>query len=396
MKIERVSACGFDKIYDLYQTSRSELKGELKDSKLHASRGFYMKKRDYLLNNTSASFVISDINIIELLILKKLTNKITILDRNIVNMYNSEKEPERNIEISKLLKLTNDINSDEDINNDISNYIIPVGCIKHTILCTFKGTGILAVTNSFLEKLFMESTGNNGETKIMDIYKEDVINKNLANNIIKNIYPLLQTTMYDFDQYTDFTLIKNYFNYVNINKPCVVAQVNSPGGQLDLCGSNKTTLNYQLANVIKAVKEFKETDMDYIVTIYSTFLVFSEFLIKTDFVTCYEDLKVIANDEAIYLPFEVKQKYQERINDALVPTVNFRKSIANDDFNNMHKPCLILSGQYIKFNIKIPANIEELIKDGKFDVMDTNIVGDIVIDIINKINAVRKIYKNNL
>lgn len=388
MIIEKVVTCGFDKLYDMYQTSKNDKKNAVDGAT--DFRAFYMKKRDLFLANISVSFTISDINIIETMMLRRMSKFITIKEEYIDNIYKIEQGVGRFNGINDVIKLTNTINEDSDIKDDSKNNILPIGCIKYRLLCSFKGAGVLAVTNSFIEKAFVDGD------KTMSTFKEDVVGRNLANNLLANLYQTLQTNMYDFDQYTDFALIKHYFNYVNIEKTCLVSQVNSPGGQLDLCGSDKGKLNSQLAKLINTVKEYKETDIDFIVTVCSTFRVFSEFFIKTDFVIAYEDLKVIADNEDISIPFDIKDKYSERIKECLKPIVDFRKSIRNDSKDNMHKPCLIIDGQNIKFNIKIPANIEELIKDGKFDTMDSDIVGDIVLDIITNINSIRNIYKNHL
>lgn len=388
MIIEKVTTCGFDKLYDMYQTSKSDKNNVTAGN--NDFRAFYMKKRDLFLNNLSVSFIISDINIIETMMLRRMSKFITIKSEYISNLYKFEKNATRFNGINDVIGLSAAINDDSDIKDDAANHILPVGCIKYRLLCTFKGSGVLAVTNSFIEKAFVD-----GE-KTMTEFKEEIINKNLANNLMANLYQTLQTTMYDFDQYTDFALIKHYFNYVNIDQNCIVSQINSPSGQVDLCGSDKTKLNNQVARLINNVKEHKESDIDFVVTICSTFRVFAEFFIKTDFVTAYEDLKVIANDEDINLPFDIKDKYSERIKELLKPIVEFRKNIRNDSQDNMHKPCLIIDGQNIKFNIKIPANIEELIKDGKFDVMDSSVVGDIVVKAITNINSIKNIYKNQL
>lgn len=388
MIIEKVSTCGFDKLYDMHVTSKSDnMVKAIKDNDL---RTFYMKKRDLFLNNLSISFVISDINAIEVLMLRRMTKYITIKDEYTDNMYKEENYPVRFNGINTVLDLANKINQDDDIKDNANNYILPMGCIKYKLLCTFKGTGILAVTNSFIEKAFID-----GET-IMTSFKETVLNKNLADNLLENLYQTLQTNMYDFDQYTDFALIKHYFNYVNIDKTCVVSQINFPGGQVDLCGSDKNKLNIQLAKLISNVKEHKETDIDFIVTICSTFRVFCEFFIKTDFITSYEDFKAIADADDINIPFDIKDKYAERIRDVLKPAIDFRKSIKNDSKDNMHKPCLIIDGQNIKFNLKIPANLDAILKDGKFDVMNSSIVGPIVLETVKSVNNIRKIYKNHL
>lgn len=388
MVIEKVVTCGFDKLYDMYQTSKTD-KNKIADGTTDF-RAFYMKKRDLFLANTSVSFIISDINIIETMMLRRMSKFITIKEEYISNIYKPEQGIGRFNGINDVIQLADTINDDSDIKDDSKNHILPVGCIKYKLLCSFKGAGVLAVTNSFIEKAFVDGD------KTMTEYKEEVVGRNLANNLLENLYQTLQTNMYDFDQYTDFALIKHYFKYVDIDKTCLVSQVNSPGGQLDLCGSDKGRLNSQLAKLINNVKKYKETDIEFILTICSTFRVFSEFFIKTDFIVSYEDFKVIANDEDINIPFDIKDKYAERIKECLKPIVDFRKSIKNNSKDNMHKPCLIIDGQNIKFNIKIPANIEELIKDGKFDVMDSDIVGAIVMSIIGNINNIRNIYKNHL
>ena len=108
MIIQKVMTCGFDKLYDMYQTSKNDKKNTNGSS--NDFRAFYMKKRDLFLSNLSVTFIISDINIIETMMLRRMTKFITIKEEYINNLYKQDKEPNKFIGIEKVINLAKEIN----------------------------------------------------------------------------------------------------------------------------------------------------------------------------------------------------------------------------------------------------------------------------------------------
>lgn len=379
MEFKSVNVCGLDRIYNaLMNIGNNQL-----------SEGM-----DVLLNHISVSFLIKDINALELIFLKEFCTDVKVISQNLPYTDNSFDNLEDTVK--NLRKLSDQIVSDMDVSEDSNPYnAIPLYMVKYKVIATFKGMNITSITGSIFKRLFINKEAKEGEPPYYSEYPEDEMENILIRKFMTEFYRYMSDKLSTIDIASQFQLHHNFFNIIkSSNNNIALSHINTFGGDINFTNNTPEKLNSSI-NKIKLfnVKNKSLNTIDnsyYYFTVKSTLSTYIVFKCIVDYVCSSENIQPLKEIDVCNIADDIRIKYQNRILELISDILTYRSELDDKD---IHKYMILLSGQYIMYNIKVPAtfDIEEFrTKVGRIQMVDSeieSIIGSIN-NIINNMNSV--------
>ena len=370
MKIMNVSLSGLDRLFEGYRHAADENR-----------RTAYGRNITAFLNHCLISFEISELTTIEMYYLKHFSSSIHILDKTFSNFINAEKEYDINQKISGLLMLHDELINDSDIDDSVNSItnILPIGCTSYKVIANFKGPSIMSITGGFVEKIFTSEDG------LDDIYiGNSLMVDRISRLFYESFYSFIANKYGEIDLVTEFMTTRKFYNYSeNI---CDLAYLNTPYGEITFFETDQD----KLAKQLKSIKE-KQKNSPYWVEklMYVTFIcnttfdVFMDMYLNTNYVVDHEDLKIILANDSVSLSDNIVDKYKARISNSMDYLLSYKKGLINSDSMDLNKLNFIFNGNKIKYSLQIPlSNIIEF----------TNQYNSTIDEIIHALNTIRSIY----
>lgn len=313
------------------------------------------------MKHVSVTMEMDDISTMELFYLKKFASDVKILSNTIENFVDKKAKPDIHAKVEALLELRQAMMKDSDVlykmgDLDDLNHILPLGCSKYSIMITFSGSNITALTGANVKKLF-----ENEEGIFEEIYYGDAMMENrLAGFFYQEFYQYMSRQIRDLDLITSFCKDKLLYKYCD--SPCNLGYIHSPFGEISWLGNTQENLSRQLG-ILKKRREacaYDVSDLTYVTFVCRTTLrTFMNFYLKTPYVVDHSSFKLefteLTEDVlSMYAPDQVRQKYSQRISDAVSEINGYRKQLAESETIDLNKFNFFFYGNYITYSIQIP------------------------------------------
>lgn len=343
MIIKKISICGFDRLFEGYRKSEDE------------NRKAYTSELNEYLSNTMISIILSELTTIEMFYLKRFCSNLIINKKEYRNFISKDKEFDINQKIDGLLTLHDGILNDDDIDIKESNIdnILPIGCESYSGIAIFKGSAICAITGGFIDDIFKDDDTK----KLSDAY---IGNKLMSQKISKLFYEEFYKFLYrkstDFDIVTSYMMENKFYQYSeNI---CDLANINTPFGEIVFFGNTEDGLNSQIMNIRKnqEYSPYFMPDNIYITFVMNTtFALFMELYLYTNYITHHQNLNVVFADESLSVSECVRNKYVARISNYINYIISYKKEFNNKNID-LNKLNYIFNGSKILYTIQVPLS----------------------------------------
>lgn len=316
-------------------------------------------------------FNVSGMNIIDLFELKRYQGaNIYIKNSALNNYYNEKSNPDLHETIDCINSLSDAISYDNTIDFTEWRPFIPVGSIQYNALVIFSGPSLMnfftdVPTEFFTEYIKSDITEYSDKMLMKDYCEEYFDVEKIINKcsyifyydlILKNTErhfgttDILNQTMNGLEYFDEFSSV--------VNDPekstAVMSKIVYPTGYVSFFNDDKSVY----VNQLKELKKYYDSGIE-LESIYgyfvvsSSFEVFLDFAIGTNFISSSEPLKLMI-DKTIdpYIPDELSNKYETRITELINNLCNIKKM--SKDLSMEFKILNIQAGCNIKYILKIP------------------------------------------
>jgi hypothetical protein len=377
MRIKKVRVSGFQKLFEGCSAAA-------KENRVSFGSGLFP-----FLEHCMIAIEATGLTSMEVFYLRRLSSDMHVIDSEYGNFI-PEKKIDVNQKVGELLKLHNEILNDDDINKEetcIEN-ILPIGCSLHHVIVIFKGSYITSITGALIQDIFIDQE----EKKIFEIYPGDLIMENiLAEKFYNSLYTYMSNQITDIDVVTEFITTKKFYQYAD--SICNLAHVNTPFGDLEFFGNSQEKLQNQIKRIQDSMNTspYIYTDMTYFTFVMkTTFNTFMKFILYTNYVVDYENLKLVFLKDGIDVGEDIISKYDNRINTSLEYIASYKKELSESTAIDLNKFNFIYNGTEIVYSIQIPlSKIEQYRKNEETSF-------DELMAIINSMNTTVDTIKNLL
>lgn len=329
-----------------------------------------------LLSHITVSMVVSELTILEAMMLKRFSNSnISIINNtsNVVSI-DQEKFPKTSYAIDGLNDLINNINTDNDIEVKPYTLFFPTKVVQKEVLIKFTGMSLLNILGDINRgmdcifiKLKMRSKEYTNEEE-----KKKVIESLIIENFIKEFYNFMDIKLQYIDLVTDSALNYTFLNNVD---DCVqldhvntiygtVPFINIAGqdysSSIELINTNKNFLSKEIrenckpTEIVDSIYFTCNTSLN---TFYEVFL-----MLPLGTVLEYTDIKILLNQNK-YNDIQQYKKYKERISFYIQKIDSER---ANKQDERIDKFNLITLNKNINYTLKFNfSEISRIINDLK-------------------------------
>ena len=364
------------------------------------------------------SFDVSDLSPIEVFQIKSsLGGIISTKDIYTKNFMKQEEYPDLYESIDNMIELSVEISNDEDVKPEFNLWepFLPIGTKRYDVYIIFSGVSLMNFLTTdpiqFLSGFLKKDLESNGESFISNGNEEeyidiDKLNNELAKKLYEGVYKDILNSISDVDVLAQIINEETYFKKVKNERKenqvtnVIMNQVISPVGMLNFFQNDKSRFVDQLKNLKSYINgDYGDTSNVYFYfTLISSFDVFLDFYLNTDFVNTHEPIKMLIDrDMEENIPDVILRKYNKRIIDVIKIMKNI--TVTEKRLSLIEILNFISCGTKICYIIKFPLGtyisnksifFDKLIMSSsvKEDSSESNEIGYIINEIIKSIKSI--------
>lgn len=321
---------GFDRFLEVFKSIR-----DLNSTLVTSQRG------NTILNELIVWLHLEDVNFIELLTLKGITQSILVENININTNYRPD---DTDSDIFNLLaKLQKEINLEtSDLEDPLP--LLPINVFSMDVTVSLSGSQIMFLSNGTIEDLILHGS----QIKSLDEIKTSILNK-----FPKAFYTFMDAYLNSSDFVSEVTLKSMFYDYSNkkISDTATVVQVRGVDNAIQFSGGNKDLI-LSTFNEMKASGSIYNAELS--LSCYSNFSTFAQFVIFSDYVKGFIPLRNVLGENKFGLDSKLSSRYQLRISSLLKDFISIRTEHIKDPKYALSRFCWILSSDKINYQMRIP------------------------------------------